>query len=410
MIKMADLTIRSLILIAVSIGVFACVPVASALAISLQPDQIQPGQMVTVNIQGLDDGSNVAVSFQATVDVIPGASFNFTNANFVLPFLLNNGGFSVVMENTKFNRFVIVSGGTTGIKQGYSKGGKWNTSSAIGLPSGMYERIELSGDAANSAKNVVATFEISGVKQGPANSKITFFVHGMQSGRIKVTVSVNGQLAFDDTVTVGRPTAQTGRLSVTSVPSGADISVDGVYAGKTPLVINRVATGVRTVLFSKQGYSPVEKEVNVRQNDIIAVSETLVKNTGTLRVISVPSRATVLVQKIPGNSVKSQSDPLTPATYKYLEPGLYYVMVSRTNCTPQTKIVTITAGKTTVASFLLDCTQKEPKPGIVKTDVGYVSGLQSNGLWVYLGIPFADPPTGRPAVETACAGSALGRR
>jgi para-nitrobenzyl esterase len=257
----------------------------------------------------------------------------------------------------------------------------------------MYERIELSGDAANSAKSVVATFEISGVKQGPADSKMTFSVQGMQSGMIKVTMSVNGQLAFDDTVTVGRPTAQTGSISVTSVPSGADISVDGVYAGKTPLVIRRVATGVRTVLISKQGYAPFEREVKVRQNDIIAVSETLVKNTGTLRVISLPSRATVLVQKVSGNSGMSQSDTLTPATYKYLEPGLYYVMVSRTNCTSQTKIVTVVAGKTTVASLSVDCTHKEPNPGVVKTDAGYVSGIEENGLWVYLGIPFAAPPT-----------------
>ncbi|MEI6840099.1 MAG: carboxylesterase family protein [Methanomicrobiales archaeon] len=33
-------------------------------------------------------------------------------------------------------------------------------------------------------------------------------------------------------------------------------------------------------------------------------------------------------------------------------------------------------------------------PTVVKTDTGYISGLQENGLRVYLGIPFAAPPTG----------------
>lgn len=44
--------------------------------------------------------------------------------------------------------------------------------------------------------------------------------------------------------------------------------------------------------------------------------------------------------------------------------------------------------------FLAGCTQKEPGPGVVKTDTGYVSGLQQDNLRVYYGIPFAAPPTG----------------
>src|SRR5271157_1882487 len=36
----------------------------------------------------------------------------------------------------------------------------------------------------------------------------------------------------------------------------------------------------------------------------------------------------------------------------------------------------------------------QPDPTLVKTDAGYISGLQQNGLMVYLGIPFAAPPIG----------------
>ncbi len=43
-------------------------------------------------------------------------------------------------------------------------------------------------------------------------------------------------------------------------------------------------------------------------------------------------------------------------------------------------------------TFLAGCTRNEP--GIVKTDAGYVSGLQQGELRVFLGIPFAAPPTG----------------
>jgi para-nitrobenzyl esterase len=46
-------------------------------------------------------------------------------------------------------------------------------------------------------------------------------------------------------------------------------------------------------------------------------------------------------------------------------------------------------------SLLAGCSQKEPGiSGVVKTDAGYVSGIQQDGLRVYHGIPFAAPPTG----------------
>ena len=45
-------------------------------------------------------------------------------------------------------------------------------------------------------------------------------------------------------------------------------------------------------------------------------------------------------------------------------------------------------------SFLAGCTQKEPASGVVKTDSGYISGTNENGLQIYRGIPYAAPPAG----------------
>ena len=52
---------------------------------------------------------------------------------------------------------------------------------------------------------------------------------------------------------------------------------------------------------------------------------------------------------------------------------------------PQTTTTTLTSLQTTVA---------QPSDTVVKTDAGYISGLQQDGLRVYLGIPFAAPPVG----------------
>ena len=45
-------------------------------------------------------------------------------------------------------------------------------------------------------------------------------------------------------------------------------------------------------------------------------------------------------------------------------------------------------------SFLAGCTRMEPASGMVKTDAGIVAGTDQDGMRVYLGIPFAAPPTG----------------
>jgi hypothetical protein len=62
---------------------------------------------------------------------------------------------------------------------------------------------------------------------------------------------------------------------------------------------------------------------------------------------------------------------------------------------PPTTIAT-TKLPTTVAysSDSSDSPTPAPDPDVVKTETGHVSGIQENGLRVYLGIPFAAPPTG----------------
>jgi len=66
---------------------------------------------------------------------------------------------------------------------------------------------------------------------------------------------------------------------------------------------------------------------------------------------------------------------------------------------PPATVVTTTPLPTTFdySAYSSDSSGPTPTPAdptVVKTDAGYISGLQENGLRVYLGIPFAAPPTG----------------
>jgi hypothetical protein len=62
--------------------------------------------------------------------------------------------------------------------------------------------------------------------------------------------------------------------------------------------------------------------------------------------------------------------------------------------TPATAATTKPTHNVDYSSDSSDSSIPAPDPTVVKTDAGYFSRLQQNGLQVYLGIPFAAPPTG----------------
>jgi PEGA domain/FecR protein len=61
----------------------------------------------------------------------------------------------------------------------------------------------------------------------------------------------------------------TSELVVKSLPSGAELFVEGVYLGKTP-VTSLFISGNRKIVVSKDGYSPVKNHLNLKKNEKMA--------------------------------------------------------------------------------------------------------------------------------------------
>ena len=57
----------------------------------------------------------------------------------------------------------------------------------------------------------------------------------------------------------------TGNLKVSTLPTGAEISIDGVFEGVAPLNVQSIAVGVITVSGEKNGYNPAKKKVRIRK-------------------------------------------------------------------------------------------------------------------------------------------------
>jgi hypothetical protein len=55
----------------------------------------------------------------------------------------------------------------------------------------------------------------------------------------------------------------TGSLYVTTLPSAADVWIDGTYVGRSPLVLDALATGHHTVGLTKTGWRPLQLDVSI---------------------------------------------------------------------------------------------------------------------------------------------------
>ncbi|MFQ6057068.1 MAG: PEGA domain-containing protein, partial [Methanosarcinales archaeon] len=86
---------------------------------------------------------------------------------------------------------------------------------------------------------------------------------------------------------------QTGSISVYSNPSGASVYLDGSYKGTTPITIPNVPIGSHTVLLKKSDYHEVSKTINVKSDQTAYISESLILQTGSIKISSDPIGAEV---------------------------------------------------------------------------------------------------------------------
>jgi hypothetical protein len=83
-------------------------------------------------------------------------------------------------------------------------------------------------------------------------------------------------------ITLTTPAVQvppTGTLEVRSVPSGADVVVDGLLQGTTPVELTGVPEGSHTVVLSLTGYSNITSTVTIVAGEITTVNVALLPAT-----------------------------------------------------------------------------------------------------------------------------------
>ncbi|MBC7319579.1 PEGA domain-containing protein [bacterium] len=118
-------------------------------------------------------------------------------------------------------------------------------------------------------------------------------------GYHEIKLQLQGYLDYEETIYVTRDIllninlqVAEGALVVFSEPSGADVYIDDRYYGRTPITIQRIPVGRRTVTLKIPGYADWSDDVLIESGHISQISATL-KLAGTLQVSSNPSGAKV---------------------------------------------------------------------------------------------------------------------
>ncbi len=128
---------------------------------------------------------------------------------------------------------------------------------------------------------------LDGTYQGKTGLGQPFNIVSMQPGIHEILLSLPGYQDYSATITVNAgvitpvfvkfvaaPAQEDGNINIASSPSGAEIYVDNVYQGYSPLTVHNVAAGTHTVLMKLSGYDDWQTTVQVTAGQTVPVTAT----------------------------------------------------------------------------------------------------------------------------------------
>ena len=141
------------------------------------------------------------------------------------------------------------------------------------------------------------------------NHPVELRLEGFKPWTTDVQVKAGEPVALGP-VTLGLPD---GRLALRSQPSGANVSLSGVYRGQTPLEIEVRPDIAHSIVLTKPGYEPVTRQVSLRAGETRGLEVPLSGIFGEVTVKAQPADAQLLVNGQP-NGTANQTLKLVATT------------------------------------------------------------------------------------------------
>jgi phospholipid N-methyltransferase len=183
------------------------------------------------------------------------------------------------------------------------------------------------------------------------------------------------------------PPTQTGSIVITSSPSGADVYIDGLYRGITPVTLSGLTTGSHTVRILQSGYNDYSLTTLVYAGQTTTVSTALIistptpTQTGSIVITSSPTGADVYID----GSYRG----ISPVTLSGLTTGSHTVRILQSGYNDySTNAKIYTRQTTTVTGFLSPITPVQttsPAAAVPTTPIPQTTGsFDPSGLMILL--------------------------
>jgi len=176
------------------------------------------------------------------------------------------------------------------------------------------------------------------------NHQITITLDGYEvyTRNIIMEAATPLTIAAELTRSIPQPTIQppsNGSIAITSIPSGAEVYIDGLLRGMAPTIFPEVLPGNHQVTLSIKGYDDWSHIVSVGSGRMSAINAELIatETSGSLAVISNPPGAEIFID---GNF-----KGVSPVTITGLSPGTHTVLLTLREYTNTTTNLTISAGQ-----------------------------------------------------------------
>ncbi len=220
------------------------------------------------------------------------------------------------------------------------------------------------GVSRTAAVNLEALTGILLITADPPNCEVSakgvslgttpLLVTTLESGTHRLTITSAGYQTKEVEVTLDGRTplkqeislmSDSGTISLTSDPVGAEVLVNGISRGHTPCRIDRIPGGTVTLAVQADGFQPHTREVSLSAGEVQNVDVQLKPLPGTLRVVSIPEAGRVYIN----DEFKGE----TPFDLANAKPATYRVRVDKPGYESVARDVTLGKGASITEEFRL---------------------------------------------------------
>jgi hypothetical protein len=178
----------------------------SAVTVTISPDHIEEGDQITAEISGLEDGANLALRMESSIECDNKSDFNYQTDTLVFPFALNSPRLIFTASPVTEAGIAATDGDTIKRMTQRTSTGSVSIIQNLGtIPIGAIDYIKVFGTTVEASNLVDIALELSGSKEGPDSGSIVFGLQGITDGSAMVSISVNGSEITRQHIVIGNP-------------------------------------------------------------------------------------------------------------------------------------------------------------------------------------------------------------